>query len=55
LEFSYEENERKGYYGLDCLQKGCGIEMVPKSCDDEVNLLNGLGALRIVHIVAEIW
>jgi hypothetical protein len=46
MEFSYEEDEGKGHYG---------IEMVPKSCDDEENLLNDCDALRIVRIVAEIW
>jgi hypothetical protein len=39
--FSYEENQGKGHYGLDGLQTGCGIEMGPKACDDEMNLPDG--------------
>jgi hypothetical protein len=36
MKFSYEEDEGKGLYGLDSLQKGCGTDMEPKICDDEV-------------------
>jgi hypothetical protein len=44
--------------GLDGLQKGCGTEMGPKACDDEMNLPDGRetnGDLRIICMVAVIW
>jgi hypothetical protein len=41
-------------YGLDGLQKGCGTEMGPKACDDEMDLPDGretYGDLRIIRMV----
>jgi hypothetical protein len=55
--------EEKGHQSLDGVQKVCGTEMVPKTCDDEVDLLDGreiwdlwwltISELRIVRLVAE--
>jgi hypothetical protein len=43
------ENEGKGLFGLDGLQKGCGTEIGPKTCDDDVDLFD------LVNYALFIW